>query len=746
MSLARLSESRRVAGAFDKAPPNDISMQLADQLRDLWDCGQQVDALTFLEDHPEHAANSCVLLDLAHEEFILRVEANQSVDPDAFAARFPRCQSAIRFLIGTRFLLEGDRHKLAQTCELFPWPLPGQSFLGFDLQRELGRGTFARVYLAREPELGDRPVALKVAQILGSEARTLGRLNHVNIVPVFSVRRDAETGLAAVCMPYLGSATLWHVIEECFAGTDVPRQASCILNIAGTLAAPPAKEYDLGEPDPVLRSANYVEGVLHLGIQLAQGLKYMHDRGIYHRDLKPSNVLLTASGKPVLLDFNLALDSGSASSVQGGTIPYMAPEQLRAVVKKDAHANQSLDGRADIFALGVILYELLSGTHPFGPIDFNLENEAAAEKMLFRLQRGPGVLRAFNQDVDRDLEELINRCLALDPAERPRTAADLSRALQTYCGVGRRATRWIRGHKLTAALVATAVLSTGTVGSAALVMQKPYADRQLHAAAASLDAGNDESAFAAANRAVQARPSSPLALFSRGLLSARLGRVDDARNDFRDAVPSITDGSSLAYIGWFYHKQHQFQDATDCYERAFHNGFRTPELLNNAAYCYYKLAKFNDARQLVEEAIAKAPNLQAPYYLRAKLTLSKIVKSKSESLEEFDSCIKDFQAALDHGPKTADIYVDFARCHAKFASFNPAHIEPALELLRKAVELGYDLKLNSQDKFFLALFDEDEYKLLLAQAPRVAPKMTDTLVLDPFPRGMPDSLVALLDH
>src|SRR6185369_8619704 len=88
--------------------------------------------------------------------------------------------------------------------ELCTWPEPGEQFLGFELLEDLGSGSFARVYLARQPELGDRLVALKVAQHGAREAQTLGRLRHPNIVPVHSIDTDPTTGLTAVCMAYLG--------------------------------------------------------------------------------------------------------------------------------------------------------------------------------------------------------------------------------------------------------------------------------------------------------------------------------------------------------------------------------------------------------------------------------------------------------------------------------------------------------------------------------------------------------------
>src|SRR5207244_1261487 len=101
---------------------------------------------------------------------------------------------------------------------------------------------------------------------------------------------------------------------------------------------------------------------------LADGLAHAHDRGILHRDLKPANVILTDDGRPMLVDFNLAEDTKSRGQAErasvGGTLPYMAPEHLEAFGGGSA---SRLDGRSDIFSLGVILFELLTGRHPFAP-------------------------------------------------------------------------------------------------------------------------------------------------------------------------------------------------------------------------------------------------------------------------------------------------------------------------------------------------------------------------------------------
>src|SRR5262249_46995343 len=142
----------------------------------------------------------------------------------------------------------------------------------------------------------------------GDEARMLGPLEHPNIVPLLSARGFARAGLAAVCMPFAGAATLDHLFGRAFPHPDSPppRHAGVILEAARSEARPGDPGPVQRRPDPCLVHGSYVEGVMHLGAQLADALAYVHECGVCHLDLKPSNVLLSPDGRPLLIDFNLS--------------------------------------------------------------------------------------------------------------------------------------------------------------------------------------------------------------------------------------------------------------------------------------------------------------------------------------------------------------------------------------------------------------------------------------------------------
>ena len=252
-------------------------------------------------------------------------------------------------------------------------PRVGSEFLGFRLLAELGSGTFGRVYLALQGRLADRLVVLKIAPHLFDESRTLAQLQHTHIMPIYSVHQ--ADAFQAVCMPFLGTTTLADLLTDLRQRPALPDSGKYLLDQIKARArlrvgATGFSRVDPGLPGPAearhpLESLNYVDGILWLATRLADGLAHAHGRGIVHRDVKPANVLLTDDGVPMLLDFNLSedtkLDRSASAARTGGTLRYMAPEQLAASQTESGHG----DERTDVYSFGVILHELLTGRHPF---------------------------------------------------------------------------------------------------------------------------------------------------------------------------------------------------------------------------------------------------------------------------------------------------------------------------------------------------------------------------------------------
>ncbi len=343
--------------------------------------------------------------------------------------------------------------RLAQA--LTALPVAGCEYQGFRLVRELGRGAFGRVFLARQGELAGRPVVLKIAADLLGEVHALAQLQHPNVVPIYSVHLLSP--FQAVCMPYLGATTLEDVLSglQCRAtppatGQDLValvRQTQHDRTESGVRLDPPGNLIQAphhptagrGSQTPGtvsrlpsvfrrLSRISYVDAVLWLGARLADGLSHAHERGIIHRDLKPANVLLTDEGQPVLLDFSVAEDTKlhttAAAAWVGGTLPYMSPEHLAAFRGSDGVP----DARSDVYALGVMLFELLTRHYPFrvlqGPSGTVLE--AALEDRNQPLPR----LRPLNPAISPAVESIVRHCLEPDPRRRYQTAAQLREDLE----------------------------------------------------------------------------------------------------------------------------------------------------------------------------------------------------------------------------------------------------------------------------------------------------------------------------
>ena len=427
------------------------------------------------------------LSQIAFEEFRARRQAGEPVMVGEYASRFgictdnwPATASADQHEApASGYSHNGSNHSLARRASSETtsnrFPEVGSDLLGFHLQSELGRGAFSRVYLARQGDLANRLVVLKVSSDSFAEADKLAQLQHANIVPIYSVHRAGQ--LSAVCMPYFGSATLADVVRDvhglgslppsgrvivetlnaCGERTAIAQQGATTLpydfrstengpgerggvsppvcthddrrNHRGTDAAPLAKSTYDGALK-TLSGLTYVEAVLWIGAKLANGLSHAHERGILHRDLKPANVLMADDGRPMLLDFNLSADLKQSASVRemlvGGTLPYMAPEQIHAF----QHRVHSGDARSDIFSLGVILFELLAGRNPFP------NRQGALEKLLSDMlqdrMQTPPELRSLNPAATPAVEAIVHRCLEPDPTRRYQTAADLLEDLERH--------------------------------------------------------------------------------------------------------------------------------------------------------------------------------------------------------------------------------------------------------------------------------------------------------------------------
>jgi serine/threonine protein kinase len=311
-------------------------------------------------------------------------------------------------------------------------PQAGEKVGDFDLVRLLGSGSFARVFLAREQSLG-RFVALKVSRNRGQEARTLASLEHDHIVRVFSEVVDSAGDLRLLCMQYVPGMTLERLIRELAHAPAHERSGRLILDLidkeATDFVAP-----GLGalRDREALADMDLIEASCWMGARLAEALAHAHGLGVLHRDIKPANILVNHYGRPLLADFNIAASQTGDASEQtfGGTIAYMAPEHLDAFNSDDFTPIDAVDVRSDVWSLGTVIYELLTGELPY----HLPRGEGKATEVLRRMadqRREPPPRLASYIDAPPALERVLARCLAPRPQDRYQSCAELSADLDS---------------------------------------------------------------------------------------------------------------------------------------------------------------------------------------------------------------------------------------------------------------------------------------------------------------------------
>ena len=263
----------------------------------------------------------------------------------------------------------------------------------YDLVRVLGKGAMGIVYEGRDPNL-ERRVAIKTVKVenlseeaaseyearFRTEARSAARLQHPNIVSVYDSDRDGD--MAYLVMEYIQGDDLKHHLDK-------------------------GVRYSLEQSLKMIRD-------------LLSALDYAHQQGVVHRDIKPANLLIEPGGRVKLTDFGVARmqDSGDATRTQGsmvGTLKYMSPEQVQG---------QKIDSRADLFSVGVVLYQLLTDKRPFdGDNDFSIIHQ-----IIGHTQAPPS---SFNARLPSAIDAVVARALAKDREQRFATARDFATALQS---------------------------------------------------------------------------------------------------------------------------------------------------------------------------------------------------------------------------------------------------------------------------------------------------------------------------
>jgi serine/threonine-protein kinase len=264
----------------------------------------------------------------------------------------------------------------------------------YQIEAELGKGAMGVVYKATDPNIG-RAVALKTLRLdvhgieqeemlrrFKNEARSAGVLNHPNIVTIYDAGEDQ--GLFYIAMEFIEGNTLAELLQQ--------------------------------------HRVLPVDQVVAITRNICAGLDYAHSKGIVHRDIKPANIMITPEGTAKIMDFGIAKVSGSLTSTGQvlGTPNYMSPEQVKG---------RQLDGRSDLFSLGVMLYEMLTGEKPF-------MGQGVTTIIYKIVNENPIPPRDLDFTIHPGLSAVVTRTLSKDPYERYQTGSELIRDLENYKSYG----------------------------------------------------------------------------------------------------------------------------------------------------------------------------------------------------------------------------------------------------------------------------------------------------------------------
>ena len=408
-----------------------------------FDAGDPCVAADYLTRFPQLKSLADTKTLLVFEEFRLRNISGDFIAPEVIASHYDVSISNwpnVDFENGASSFASST-HSQQIRFDRRNIPGVGESFANFRIIGKLGEGAFGTVMLAQQDDLAGRLTVLKFVPPFSDEHSFLARLQHSNIVPVYSIHGDEK--FMAICMPFMGVATL----QDLNGNIDQSSESESRLSVESrsliettnrlkekTIESTISDQNDLdlfkkrNKLEATTRSSQHImlfrRFAAETVLSIAEGLAYAHEHGIVHGDLKPANILISDDCEPVLLDFHLAnSESEGLGSHVGGTLAYMAPEHFDAL-----ETNEQVDSRTDVYSVGVILFELVTGRLPFS----NEQFKTTVMELKESRQKPPVLSNEDKRLLGYDLASIVNKCLAPDPSARYLDGTELVEDLRAH--------------------------------------------------------------------------------------------------------------------------------------------------------------------------------------------------------------------------------------------------------------------------------------------------------------------------
>ncbi|MEQ1824510.1 MAG: serine/threonine-protein kinase [Pirellula sp.] len=585
----------------------------------------------------------------ALNEYQRAVDSGTPIALDDLLTRYPDIEKQLMDCLTAMQYVNAAVSPNINRQTVVPTLVPGSVIGDFRVVREIGRGGMGVVYEARQCSV-KRSVALKVLPSFGAEhtravqrfhneVQAIGMLQHPHIVPVYAVGQTE--GVHYYAMQLISGKSLSDLLDHAMGSqepvgfsTDSQRQKE--TDVFTKDQDPDSKHpvykavdsLDSDEESELLRKISLPKEVAQMILDAADALQHAHDSGIVHRDIKPSNLLLDKKGELWVADFGLAKLPGSELTATNdllGTLRYMSPEQI---------AGRTVDGRTDVYSLGVTLYELITGVPAFDAED----RRALLRKVM---EEEPMLPRRRRNCIPPDLETVCRKSMAKDPNERYQTAGefrdDLERFLYDKPIVARRATwieqsiRWSRRYPLVAGLLAALLIAVSGLAFLSSTLVRTNSDLQV-----------------------------------------AVDRADDARRQLFKALDSVISGGAEDHLSGqkeisprqrqFYETiVKQFQLLADTAPRDDNTQIEVAAALTALGGLKSRIGDLNEAEDILQDAITRQRSIlqRRPTHLEVVTGLAKSYWNLGNALEEKD----EWEKATEAFETTIDLLVPILQDH-----------------------------------------------------------------------------------